>query len=173
MRRQLLGVLVAMVVLLMALPLTASAANNTATVRLTASSYTDLSGRETDSLCAVPSGGPRQIAATISVHSVGALRGSGTLDATVTLYGTSFDLVGEGSMNGFPIGFGIYGVPMTCVLPDYAVVAYSQSGNQVSAAQSTILTAISIIGTMSDGVHPSQGSISLTIISSATSGSPR
>lgn len=165
--RRLFGVLVVVALMLTAVPLVATAATPNI-ARVSAVTYRDMAGSETDSLCAVPTVPPTgpSITTTIGYSGTGAeLGGNGTGQMSITLNGSTFDLSGQATVNGKTLTITGTG-SLQCIMSGYALVtgafnASATSGSVTAAAPAGVSG--SLLGYISDGVHPSQGRVSLTL----------
>lgn len=151
---------------LVAVPLGASAAAP-ATARVTTTSWQDLLGREVKGVCEAGGydidGYETLVQTTVSYSGVGSgLAGNGTGTFNIVFYEDSFRFNAKLFINGQERNLE-GGAELICVLPDFAIVngrynfddrSYGHAGDHVGGT---------LTGTISDGVHPSQGGVSLIL----------
>ena len=171
MRVRLFAVVTALLLLVVALPFTATAAAPNVG-RVSSSSYVDLAGSETLPLCGSPQQTPANFTIGVNYSGTGDLlggTGSGTLN--VTTFGTFMNFNGEIEIGGQPATI-VGGASMMCFTSGYAILMFggfnvfgggiSSFGIGTQALEPGDIVCGDLVGTMSDGVHPNQGRLSLT-----------
>ena len=171
MRMRLLAIVSALLVMAVALPLTASAAAPN-TARLSATSYTDTAGSETNPLCDPEALTESIINAVVSYSGVGPeLGGTGTGDLVITILGETFTVTGELTIDGQPAFISGEG-ELACFTSGYAMVSgvFTASGEEIVtppvgtlALEPGEVVCGDMFGYIMDGVHQNQGRVSLTL----------
>lgn len=169
MRKRLVFALAVLMMTLVAFPLGASAAAPN-TAQVSATTWRDMMGREMNSLCQSGQAGAQSIGPavemTVKYSGKGSdMAGNGTGSLTLYFYGNSFEISGTIVVNGEEKMLQ-GGGQMFCILPDAAIVygefVYSDYFEVTGQAPVEGVYG-SITGSISDGVHASQGSLSLSL----------
>jgi|GEM_PF-7077675 len=175
MHRRLIGLISALALLLVVFPLTTAAATPNI-ARISSTTYLDTSGSENESLCETAFS---TINIGASYSGVGeALGGSGAGELEIFVTYGSFVVRGEVQVNGEPVTI-VGGGTLNCFLPGYAMVQgdFAITGGSfepgaVAALEPGEQVVGMFTGSITDGVHPRQGRVSLTFVEGETTPEP-
>jgi len=156
--KRIMSMLVAVAIMLLAVPLVATAATPDI-ARISATSYKDLSrSRTAAALCARDDAGTPSILTTVRYSGTGEdLGGNGTGVLNFAISGSTFEMSGEVVVNRELKTITGSGT-LSCLFGGLAVV----SGQFVAEGESGTVYG-NLMGSITDGAHPSQGSVSLTL----------